>query len=222
MVASDLVLTDTKAEDAHDELLASLTDLAYAIPNDPDILNVRDIGSKSKRSRFFFRLSDSIAADVKKRRNRLKPKKRVHVDDEISARLATYTAEAPAALVDNIDKVREFFLKQIGPRTLAGGAGVSQARDIVQRMLGTEIDGTQFVKFERMSHTAVSILMAKFIAKYYGLPVSVIDRLLTSIEPRPLVTPQQAPAAVEPYKSRHGKAKEAIRLAKHAKEDNTN
>lgn len=181
MSAADLILTDKEGEDQADDMLAALSEIAYATPQH------REAAPKKKRfkSRFFFVLSASIVDEAKSRAHKVKPKQVEYVDAEIDTRVKTLRKDMPKDLEARIETVREFFLREIGPRTLAGGAGSVQARSVVEKLLNTQVDGTQFAKFERMSHEAVNIRMAKFIAKFYGLPRRDVARLLTSIEARP-------------------------------------
>ncbi len=201
--APDLILTDAEGEAQADELLAALSDLAYATPttHQPEIV-------RKHKSRFFFHLSSSLADDVQRRRKKVKPKVMVHIDQEIEKRLKDYKAEIPEPLAANILAVREFFLTRIGPRSMASGAGSTQAKQVVQRLLNTEIDSTQFDKFERMSHEAVNLVMAKFIARYYGLPKKDAVTLLASLQPRqPMYAPIPAQPPATPYESRHAKGR---------------
>ncbi len=210
MEAKALILTDPVAESAADELLASLSDIAYAAPR-----KERPVETKSKyKSRFFFKINKSLTVSIQDRARKFVPKSRVHIDDEVSKRLRAYKKELPTQLGANINAIREFFLTTIGPRSLAGGAGAIQAREVVQRMLKTEVDSTQFDKFERMSHVAVNIVMAKFVAKYYGLPVSAATKILADIAPnRPqtVVVPNEAYEAKQNM-PRHVRNKENVGL----------
>lgn len=199
--ASNLILTDQAQEDAADELLAALSDLAY--PREKDELVIVDSQPSKFKSKFFFKPTKSLTEEVDKRKDSFKKKKLVHVDDLVTKRLKDYKKTMPDELEGNIEAVREFFLKVIGPKALAGSAGISQARDIVQRLLGSEVDSTQFVQFDRMSREAISILMANFIAEYYELPRKHAQRLVDSIKPKRPVTIPLPPS----YESRHEKAR---------------
>lgn len=175
---NNLVSLTKEEEEGADDLLSSLTTLAYE--------KARPVAKTDRKfkSRFFFRIQ-SLGDELKIKAEKFKPRKLDHVDAEINKRLTSYKKEAPKKVERGIEAVREFFLKEIGPKTLAGLAGSTQARDIVQRLLGTAVDETQFNKFERMSHEAVNIKMAQFLARYYGLPRSEAERLLLSIQPKP-------------------------------------
>lgn len=199
MEASDLILTNVAEEKVADDLLAALSDLAYATPG-----AVQSQPKRKHKSRFFFTLTKSMSSSIDGRVRKFKPRQMVHIDEEVEKRLKVYKDEMPQVLTQNIDQVREFFLTVVGPRSLAGGAGAGQAKEVVQRMLNTEIDGSQFDKFDRMSRAAVNIVMAKFVAQYYGLPVKAAYRILTDILPRP---PQTIPVPHEPYESRHARGR---------------
>jgi hypothetical protein len=200
-----------------DELVASLSEMAY-----PTKQVEVDPPERKKRykSRFFFMIDSSIHDLVKSRSRVVKGKKLRHVDEEIENRLKAYKSELSPKLAQNLDAVREFFLTVIGPRTLAGSAGADQAKEIVQRLLNTEVDSTQFDKFDRMSHMAVSLAMADFIAKYYKLPKSATQQILASIMPRQPMSIPIPPLQESNYESRHAKARRetASQRAKEASE----
>lgn len=221
MASNDLVLSTHDEQDEHDDLLASIGELAHAAQAPVAKPTPRSLLERSKyRSRFFFELSGSFVEEVKRRKKAVVKSGQDHVDAEITKRLALYKKTMPIHMAANIEAVREFFLTEIAPITIAIGAGSDQARDVVQRLLGSQVDGTQFAKFERMNAEAVNIRMAKFVAKQFKLPVGDVQRLLASISPAqhqqpfmPLPVPHQQPtqegAGVKPspYESRHAKAK---------------
>lgn len=186
-----LVLATHEEEDAADNLLVSLSNIAYSAE---PVSKAKK--RKSHRSRFFFRISDSIATEVKKKRKVFKPKEMVHVDAEVEQRLKVYKQEIPAELSQNIDEVREFFLREIAPITMATGAGSSQAKEVVKRLLGSDVDNTQFEKFERMTQLAVNIKMARFVSRRFGMTKKEARDILEAMIPRPptlIPIPQGAP-----------------------------
>lgn len=198
--ANTLILTDLNEEEKADDIMAALSEMAYATPSKNKVVAKKE---RRFKSRFFFVLSDSIANEVGEAKRRLQPKKLDYIDDEIEARLKALKKVMPKELEAKIEAVREFFLTEIGPRSLAGGAGSVQAKAIVERMLNSPIDGTQFAKFERMSHEAVNMKMAKFIAKFYDLPQSATTKLLESVMPRqPVIFPIGAPNERNPEKDK--------------------
>lgn len=171
-----------------DAMLASLTDIAYSTvtpePAKP---------SKVRKSRFFFRLSKSFADEVADKQKAFVPKQMVHIDAEVEKRLKSYKEQVPAELANNIDHVREFFLQEIAPITMAAGAGASQALEVVRRLVKSDVDGTQFEKFERMMALAVDIKMARFVARALGLTKVEAAEILQAMKPRP---PQIIPIGV--------------------------
>ncbi len=223
--AADLILTQPEEEDKADALLASLSTLAFATTDKPQS---KELESKSKAvirkpkrdfdSRFFFKIEPSFAAEIQAKKKQFKPKALEHIDAEVEARLADYKNELPAELKANIELVREFFLKELAPLTLAGSAGTGQAQQVIQRLLGSPIQGDTFAKYEMMMKTASNIQTARFIARFIGLPKSYIPQILATLNPRPPLTfpvpssgnaaPQQVPQA-RPHEPRHLRNKAA-------------
>lgn len=183
--ANPLVIASEEEMDAADNMLASLSDIAYSTAP----AKAQVVQSKRK-SRFFFRLSKSFSEEVAERKQSFTPKQMTHVDAEVGKRLKEYRLEIPAELADNIDSVREFFLREIAPVTLATGAGATQAREVVKRLVGSDVDGTQFEKFERMMSHAVDIKMARYVARMLGLTKVEAVEILQLMKPRqPQIVP---------------------------------
>lgn len=201
-----LILTDKEGEDNADAMLTSISELAYALPvSAGDKIDVMNNGTRSSRSRFFFLPSTSHADDAQRHKSNFKKKKVEHVDAAIQARVKIYKKKLPPELEANITKVREFFLKQIGPKTLASSAGSTQAKAVVQELLGTEVDSGTFNKFERMISIGVNISMARFITKYLDLPKDTAEQILAELnyKPHQMMPPQQIispPQAATPQK----------------------
>jgi hypothetical protein len=140
--------------------------------------------TKSRRSRFFYRPTQSFDESLNATKKVVAPHALSLITEEVEIRKSAYSDELPVALQSNIERVREFFLNDLGPLTLAVQAGTSQAREVVQRTLNAEVDNTQFAQFERMVATGSQLLMARYIAKYLGLPRSAVDSLINSITPK--------------------------------------
>ena len=171
-----------------DAMLASLSDIAYSTitPKPAKPVTVR-------KSRFFFRLSKSFADELEAKKREFVPKQMVHIDAEVDKRLKSYRTQVPAELAHNIDNVREFFLQEIAPITMAAGAAANQALEVVRRLVKSDVDGTQFEKFERMMALAVDIKMARFVARALGLTKVEASEILQAMKPRP---PQIIPVGV--------------------------
>src|SRR5271168_1882871 len=184
MTINHLLGTDAKKEEQDDDLLASLTSIAYATPQ-PYSEEVENASSKRK-SRFFFKPTQSFSEEISKSKRAVAKRDLsalTILDAEVEGRRATYSKELPKALQSNIEKVREFFLKDIGPLALAAQAGTVQASQVMQLTLNTEIDGQAFSQFERMVSKASTIKMARFIAKYLNLPQNTVEELLQLVQP---------------------------------------
>ena len=186
--ANALVPVSEEELASEDALLASLSDIAYSTVT-PEAKET----PKIRKSQFFFRLSRSFADEVEAKKKNFIPKQLVHIDAEVERRLKSYKQQVPSELAHNIDQVREFFLQEIAPITMAVGAGTSQALEVVRRLVKSDVDGTQFEKFERMTAFAVDIKMARFIARALGLTKVEAAEILQAMKPRP---PQIIPIGV--------------------------
>lgn len=196
--ANNLVPVENDEFDEADGLLASLTDIAYSpTPEKKEMKKER-----KRKSRFFFRLSPSFVEALDQKKAEFAPPQLTHVDAEVDKRLKMYRQQIPQELSDNIDKVREFFLREIAPITLAAGAGASQAQEVVKRLVKSDIDGTQFEKFERMMAKAVDIKMARFIARQLGLTKVEASEILEAMKPsrQPQIVPIGVPQHEGPRK----------------------
>jgi len=188
--ANKLVPVEQSELDNADDLLASLSDIAYSTaPTKP----VKE--SKARKSRFFFKLSKSFVEEVEAKKKVFVPRQMVHIDHEVEKRLKDYKQEIPSELEANINKVREFFLQEIAPITMAAGAGASQAQEVVKRLVNSDIDGTQFEKFEKMMAKAVDIKMARFVARQLGMTKKEAAEILAEMKPRiPQIVPIGVPS----------------------------
>lgn len=185
------LVPDTTELEVADNWLASLTDLAYAVPGADALPEERP---RRFKSRFFFRMGPSFAQEVEGRKKALAPRHVVHKDHEIERRVTAYKQDLPAELAYNIDEVREFFLREIAPISFAIGAGAAQALDVARRTLNSDIDTTQFEKLERMASHAVNIKMARFVARQLGLTKKEAREILAEMRPRQ--APQIIPVGI--------------------------
>lgn len=192
--SSYLVLQTRKQEQDQDDVLSAIANIAYATPSHVERLNALQSGEKpkpkpkektaKKRSRFFFHLSPSFAESVDVLKDGVQQTSLEVVNGEVEKKLRAYAKELPPKLTPNIEKVYSFFTKEMGPKVLAVSAGTTQAMDVLQRTLDAPIDQEPFAQFERMVKHAHGYRMAQFIAKYMGVPGSMVPELLASITPK--------------------------------------
>src|SRR6185437_11219069 len=179
-MASNL-LNRNKDEAAQQALLAAITNLGTPLDKKPKKQRSKDSWTKvgeGRRSRFFYTPTTSFQEEVEHRKQIAEPKEIELVDQQVEERLKTYEEELPPKLDHNIIKVREFWLKEIAPLTLAAQSGSAQAQDVVQRTLNAPVDQMPFRKFQLMIEHATTIKMAQYIAKYLGIPTSKVRELL--------------------------------------------
>jgi hypothetical protein len=108
----------------------------------------------------------------------MKPKELEHIDSEIVKRLSEYKSESPALLQKHIESIREFFLSEVAPKTLAASGGTLQATEVIQRLLNTEVDGSTAARFQQMVNRATTLKMALFVCQYFDLPQSYLDSII--------------------------------------------
>lgn len=156
---------------AEEALAASLSRLAYSVPD-----------KKNRRSRFWFKLDQPAAVPAET----MKPKVLEHIDSEIINRLAIYKGTSPAMFQGNIEAVREFFLNEVAPRTIAASGGTIQAAEVLKRLLDTEIDESTAQRFAQMVSRAATLTMGRFVASYFNLPEKYIDSVI-GIQSTPLL-----------------------------------
>jgi hypothetical protein len=197
MAGEHLILTDEQGEKQQDDMFARLSQIAR--PMDAPAKKKKRIVSKARllkknpdrKSSFFFKPSASFDAEIRQHQEAVKPKKLKHADREITARARKLRNELPPVLAQNIDEVRELFLTEIAPRTLAAQTGTMQARTVAQRLLKGEVGAQPFVQFERMVEVGAQIQMAKFVTRYMGLPAREWRNILEALNPK-----QQQPREV--------------------------
>jgi hypothetical protein len=189
MAVNHLLLTDPVKEEQEDDLLASLTSIAYKTPI-PEAPKIKTKKKKKvgpvRKSHFFFKPTESFNSEFAKRRGKKgkTPDTAITIlDREVEERGVAYSKELPEALLNNIESVREFFLQELGPLALAAQAGTVQAGQVLQKTLNTEIDDRPFVQFKQMVSKASSIKMARFIAQYLSLPPRTANELYQTTQP---------------------------------------
>ncbi len=159
---------------AEDTLASRLSRVAYASP--------RKAPSKDRTSRFWFRM-DHKELEVTK--EMMRPKEVEHIDSQVVKRLSRYRKSSPADFQKYIVRVREFFLKEIAPRTIAASGGTAQATEVLTRLLDTDVDSSTVERFNMMLNRATTLKMAQFVANYFGLPSDSIHTIIGSKEQPP-------------------------------------
>lgn len=162
--------SEDERDDSDDEvdLASALTTYAYA---DPDKKKPSKTDKKfgGRTSRFWFKM-ETIEQETQKLKDQFKPKVLEHIDHEVQTRLDQFKLEFPQELSVNITQVREFFLKEIAPLTLAASGGLTQSRDVVQQMIGSKVDSGMLTKFEQLVNRAAVLRLGLFVLKYFDLP----------------------------------------------------
>jgi len=211
---NSVVLSTVSEENDADDLLSALSTMGTSIPKNKQKniktvnsvheeaarLNKDSLSDESefstsglsvdlskKKSKFFFRVTESFEEEMARRQKDLEDSRDpglVNLDAEVDLRKEKYSKELPPKLQRNIVAVREFFLKEIGPLSLAAGAGSIQAREVMQRTLNAPVGEQAFAQFERMLNSANTIKMARFITKYTGLSINEAPSLVASIAPK--------------------------------------
>lgn len=212
MSTSALLLSTKKQEEEADALFAAVSNIGHSIQVEPEKETAE---GKHRRSRFFYKPTLSFKEDIEQRKKISLPKEVQIVDKQIEDRKASYKDELPPLLNKNIEGVREFWLKEIAPLTLAAQAGSEQAKDVVQRILDAPIDETPFARFHYMLTTATSLKMARFISKYFKLPLNTAQTLIDSVQPRREIVFPSVPEDRAPKKTANPSAENLKELKKH-------
>jgi hypothetical protein len=174
---------DPEDEDRQDAVLSNLTNMAYGGSKKPI---TRPVRNRRENNPFFYYRTESFAEAVGIQKASVEPQKQAmqHIDQEVEDRLKTYEKELSTALEKNIEKVREFFLKEIDPLSLGIQGGTAQVHSLMTRIFPDGIDTEQFVQFVHMAKQARKIKMANFITSYMGLALSDAERIVDSLTPK--------------------------------------
>jgi hypothetical protein len=163
------------ALDQEDQFTKSLLNVAYPDRKEnPEKNQVSRFGTRI--SRFWFRM-ESAKEETERRKKDFKPKELEHFDAEIEARLKNFVGEFPPELRKNLTTIREFFLKEVAPYTVAASAGTGQAKAVVERMLKTEVDSSLLGRFENMVNRAATIKLGIFVLNYFNLPIEHLSSM---------------------------------------------
>jgi hypothetical protein len=174
---------DPEDEARQDAVLSNLTNMAYGGGKKP---MTRPVRNRRDNNPFFYYRTESFAEAVGIQKAAVEPQKQAmqHIDQEVEDRLKSYEKELSATLEQNIEKVREFFLKEIDPLSLGIQGGTAQVHALMTRIFPDGIDTEQFVQFVHMAKQARKIKMANFITGYMGLELSDAERIIDSLTPK--------------------------------------
>lgn len=170
-----LIGKSQSAKDSEDAVLLSLSRIGSSAESESTSSD-----PFGRKSRFWFRMvdTDDVAKTVSRNKKLMSKKTVEHVDQSVEDRLSTYKKEMPPKLKSNIDAVREFFLTEIAPLTMASSGGAIQSRAVASRLVDSEIDSAIFSRFENMVNRASTLKMAMFVLKYFGLPEDQLSSIL--------------------------------------------
>jgi hypothetical protein len=173
---------DPEDEARQDAVLSGLTNMAYGGKKPM----MRPVRNSRESNPFFYYRTESFAEAVGIQKATVEPQKQAmqHIDQEVEDRLKTYEKELSASLEGNIEKVREFFLKEVDPLSLGIQGGTAQVHSLMTRLFPDGIDTEQFVQFVHMAKQARKIKMANFITGYMGLELSDAERIMDSLTPK--------------------------------------
>ena len=134
------------------------------------------------KSRFFFRIGEQHLLE-KKRRLALKPQPVPVANEAVVVRSETYKSEIGPRVETVADRVREFFLTELAIQSTAADTGLLQAVEVLKAVTGSEVDEGIQRKFEQLRNKAISIRLARYIAKHFGLKQSDVNLLLDAVTP---------------------------------------
>lgn len=157
-----------------DATLDALTNLAYSVK--PETPEPKKAGNRT--SQFWFKV-ESIEEVVAKAKVDMAPKQVEHVDAAVTKRMASYKTQLSPMLKNNIEVVREFFLNELTPLTVASEGGITQAKEVVQRLLDTQVDSALIDRFRGMASRAAVLRLAIFMVEYFKLPKEYIHNLFS-------------------------------------------
>lgn len=129
----------------------------------------------ARRSRFFFTLDEPPPVEV--------PDEQQPVNEAVVLAINSTKDSLPKSLVPLVDKVRDFFLRELAPLTLAGVTGAQQARTVLSDALETEVDSATEAKFRAMLVKATDLKLLAFVKDYMGLTDRQAQLLYDSIRP---------------------------------------
>lgn len=149
-----------------DNVLSRISQIAY-LPKDKQ-KKAQAVQSDSKyTSRFFFHVDDKDELSIIEESVKAKPKEEP-INIEILKRSDAYAKELPVSLKDAIVKIREFFLKEIAPKSIALQSGLVQAKAVIEHQVG-EIDASEIAWAEKFAAQSSKLRVLRFIKELFQL-----------------------------------------------------
>lgn len=169
--AEGMSLEEAKRQD---KFLSQISRIAY-VPN-KDKQKVSPVKSDSKyKSRFFFHVDDKDELSVIEESVKAKPKEEP-INVEILKRSDSYAKELPNSLKDSITQIREFFLKEIAPKSFALQSGLTQAKSVIEQQVG-EIDASEMSWAEKFAAHSSKLRVLRFIKELFELTDEEAEKL---------------------------------------------
>lgn len=131
---------------------------------------------KKSRSRFFFRVDKEDTINIRE--------EDVPVNSDLVKATDDAQSSLPARMAPLVNDVRDFFVNELAPLTLAGITGAQQARAALAEVLGVEVDATTEVKFRSLLARAIDIKLASYVKNYMNLSEDEATLLLDTLKPR--------------------------------------
>lgn len=176
-----------------DSVQASIAEqLSRAARPAPALKHDKPVG---RRSKFWFTVGGPSAEE--QRQAQFDKPLPVPVDQEIVIRAAKYQKALPKQLDSQIHKVREFFLQEVAPLLVAGSTGALQAREVMTKALGSDVDDSTEFFFNQMMSKAVNLKLCKFVAELFQLDHDDAQYLLNQLNYRRTIT-LEAPEPAHP------------------------
>ena len=168
--AEGMTLEEAKRQD---KFLSQISRIAY-VPNKKSVASPVKSDSKYK-SRFFFHVDDKDELSVIEDSVHAKPKEEP-INIEILKRSDAYSKELPASLKSAITQIREFFLKEIAPKSIALQGGLAQAKAVIEQQVG-EVDASEMAWAEKFAVHSAKLRVLRFIKELFELTNEEAEKL---------------------------------------------
>lgn len=171
---NNLVGMTVEESEKQDKFLSQISRIAY--PVDKNNNKVKPVKSDSKyKSRFFFKVTDKDEISVIENSVHSRPQEEP-INIEIVQRSDKYAKELPNELKLAIIKIREFFLKEIAPKSIALQGGLAQAKAVIEQQVG-EVDASEMMWAEKFAVHSSKLRVLRFIKELFELTDDEAEKL---------------------------------------------